>query len=66
MTNVIELFPQDTLAKIKDESAQRELLDYLLWSMKFDEDPHASQDDPIAEFRKERDARIHNKSTYVA
>jgi len=66
MNQVIELFPKETVQKIKEEKAAREMMDYLLWTMKFDQDPHALYDDPIAVFREEQDKAMHNKSKYVA
>ena len=33
---------------------EQELLDYLLWSMKYDVDPHELHEDPVEVFRKER------------
>lgn len=34
-------------------SGEAELIEYLLWSMKHDVDPHELHDDPIIVFRKE-------------
>jgi len=55
MTNVIELFPadkQDT-QNAKDDAlaAEKEFLQYLMWSMKMEKDPHEKYDDPVTEFR---------------
>jgi hypothetical protein len=40
--------------------AQQELLDYMMWTMKHDMDPHRLHDDPIEIFRAEM------KATFVA
>ena len=40
-------------ARKAQESARQELLDYLLWTMKHDMDPHRLYDDPIEVFRAE-------------
>ena len=66
MNQVIELFPKETMSKIRDEKAEREMMDYLLWTMKFDCDPHELYDDPIAVFREEHSMKVNNKSAYVA
>lgn len=66
MSQVIQLFPQEKLAEIRDQQAEREMLDYMLWSMKYDVDPHELYDDPIAVFREEQSAKINNKSAHVA
>lgn len=66
MSQIVELFPQETMSKIRDEQASREMMDYLLWTMKFDCDPHELYDDPIVEFRKEQDLKMNNKAAYVA
>lgn len=36
--------------------AQQELLDYMMWTMKHDMDPHRLHDDPIEVFRAEMKA----------
>jgi hypothetical protein len=58
MTNVIELFPVETTqssviveSNNKNAAAEKELLEYLMWSMRTEQDPHTSYDDPITEFR---------------
>lgn len=40
-------------ARKAQESAKQELLDYLMWTMKHDMDPHRLYDDPIEVFRSE-------------
>lgn len=40
-------------ARKAQETAKQELLDYLLWTMKHDMDPHRIYDDPIEVFRAE-------------
>jgi len=58
MTNVIEMFPVKTTPSSvvvennnKNAAAEKEFLEYLMWSMRTEQDPHASYDDPITEFR---------------
>ncbi len=38
--------------------AQQELLDYMMWTMKHDMDPHRLYDDPIEVFRAEMKATL--------
>lgn len=38
--------------------AQEELLDYMMWTMKHDMDPHRLYDDPIEIFRAEMKAAL--------
>lgn len=40
-------------ARKAQEAAKQELLDYLLWTMKHDMDPHRLYDDPIEVYRSE-------------
>ena len=40
-------------AKKAQEKASAELMDYMIWTMKHDMDPHRLYDDPIAVFRDE-------------
>lgn len=40
-------------ARKAQEAAQQELMDYLMWTMKHDMDPHRLYDDPIEVFRAE-------------
>ena len=40
-------------ARKAQEAAQKELMDYLMWTMKHDMDPHRLYDDPIEVFRAE-------------
>ena len=40
-------------ARKAQETAQKELMDYLMWTMKHDMDPHRLYDDPIEVFRAE-------------
>lgn len=46
---VISLFTKQTITQ--QDCPEQELLDYLLWTMKFSDDPHASFDDPVQVFR---------------
>lgn len=39
-------------------NAQQELLDYMMWTMKHDMDPHRLYDDPIEIFRAEMKASL--------
>lgn len=48
-------------ARKAQQKAQQELLDYMVWTMKHDMDPHRLYDDPIEVFRSEMKAKI--KST---
>lgn len=48
-TNVVNI----RSARKAQEQAQQELLDYMMWTMKHDMDPHRLHDDPIAVFRAE-------------
>ena len=43
-------------AKKAQVKAQQELLDYMMWTMKHDMDPHRLHDDPIEIFRAEMKA----------
>ena len=45
-------------AKKAQEKAQQELLDYMMWTMKHDMDPHRLYDDPIEVFRDEIKATL--------
>ena len=45
------------VASNDSRDAEQELLDYMLWTMKHDQDPHALYDDPIEIFREEMKAR---------
>ena len=38
--------------------AQQELMDYMMWTMKHDMDPHRIYDDPVEIFRKEMKATL--------
>ena len=38
--------------------AQKELMDYMMWTMKHDMDPHRLYDDPIEVFRAEMKATL--------
>ena len=40
-------------ARKAQEQAQQELLDYMMWTMKHEMDPHRLYDDPIEVFRAE-------------
>ena len=40
-------------ARKAQEKASAELMDYMVWTMKHDMDPHRLYDDPIAVFREE-------------
>jgi len=40
-------------ARKAQEKAASELMDYMIWTMKHDMDPHRLYDDPIAVFREE-------------
>jgi len=40
-------------ARKAQEKASAELMDYMIWTMKHDMDPHRLYDDPIAVFRDE-------------
>lgn len=40
-------------ARKAQEKAQQELMDYLMWTMKHDMDPHRLYDDPIEVYRAE-------------
>lgn len=53
MTNVIELFPENASNNNKNNDAEKEFLEYLMWSMRTEQDPHAKFDDPITEFRSQ-------------
>jgi len=48
-TNVINI----RSAKKAQEKASAELMDYMIWTMKHDMDPHRLYEDPIAVFREE-------------
>lgn len=39
--------------------AEKELLDYMIWTMKHENDPHEMYDDPIEVFRKEMKESAH-------
>jgi len=43
-------------AKKVQEKASAELMDYMIWTMKHDMDPHRLYEDPIAVFRDEMQA----------
>ncbi|KZY45328.1 MULTISPECIES: hypothetical protein [unclassified Oleiphilus] len=45
-------------ARKAQEKAQQELLDYMMWTMKHDMDPHRLHDDPIEVFREEMKAKM--------
>ncbi len=45
-------------ARKAQEKAQQELLDYMMWAMKHDMDPHRLHDDPIEVFREEMKAKM--------
>lgn len=45
-------------AKKAQAAAQQELMDYMMWTMKHDMDPHRVYDDPIEIFRKEMKAAL--------
>tara|TARA_R110002072_G_scaffold83910_3_gene190197 strand:+ start:27168 stop:27395 length:228 start_codon:yes stop_codon:yes gene_type:complete len=45
-------------AKKAQAAAQQELMDYMMWTMKYDMDPHRVYDDPIEIFRKEMKAAL--------
>jgi hypothetical protein len=45
-------------ARKAQEKAQQELLDYMIWTMKHDMDPHRLHDDPIEIFRAEMKAKM--------
>lgn len=53
-TNVINI----RSARKAQEKAQQELLDYMMWTMKHDMDPHRLYDDPIEAFRDEIKATL--------
>ena len=64
---LVENAKQDTLtsnvvnissARKAQEKAQQELLDYMMWTMKHDMDPHRLHDDPIEVFRAEMKEKI--------
>ena len=61
MTNVIELFPAKEVETKDELSAEKAFLEYLAWSLKFENDPHEKYDDPVTEFRAQT-----SKSTDVA
>ncbi len=46
------------MARKAQEQAQQELLDYMMWTMKHDMDPHRLYDDPIAVFRSEVESKL--------
>lgn len=60
-TNVVNI----RSAKKAQEQAQQELLDYMMWTMKHDMDPHRLYDDPIEVFRAEMKQKI-KASQHVA
>ena len=45
-------------ARKAQQKAQQELLDYMMWTMKHDMDPHRLHDDPVEVFRAEMKAKI--------
>ncbi|KZY33359.1 hypothetical protein A3752_20180 [Oleiphilus sp. HI0081] len=45
-------------ARKAQEKAQQELLDYMMWTMKHDMDPHRLHYDPIEVFREEMKAKM--------
>ena len=45
-------------ANNSNRDAEQELLDYLIWSMKHERDPHETHEDPIEVFRNEMKERI--------
>ena len=45
-------------ARKAQEKAQQELLDYIIWTMKHDMDPHRLYDDPIEVFRDEMKSKM--------
>ena len=49
-----------------NQAGEQELLNYLLWSMKHDVDPHELHEDPIEAFRKEQSSLESGKSMHVA
>lgn len=44
-------------ARLAKQNAEKELMDYMIWTMKHDSDPHELYQDPIAIFREEMKAR---------
>jgi len=42
---------------VASRDAEQELLDYMIWTMKLEKDPHDLYDDPIEVFRKEMAAK---------
>lgn len=43
---------------VSEHDAEKELLDYMIWTMKHEQDPHDLYDDPIEVFRKEIKADV--------
>ena len=44
-------------ARLAKLNAEKELMDYMIWTMKYENDPHELYLDPIAIFREEMKAR---------
>lgn len=44
-------------SNVANREAEQELLDYMVWTMRFEKDPHELYDDPIEVFRKEMEAK---------
>lgn len=47
------------IVQTETRDAKQELLDYLMWSMKFEKDPHDLYDDPIEIFRQQNAGNKH-------
>jgi hypothetical protein len=45
-------------AKKAQKQAQQELMDYMIWTMKHDMDPHRVHEDPIEVFRAEMKSKL--------
>jgi len=44
-------------ARLAKLNAEKELMDYMIWTMTHENDPHELHEDPIAVFREEMNAR---------
>jgi hypothetical protein len=44
-------------ARLAKLNAEKELMEYMIWTLTHESDPHAMHTDPIAVFREEMNAR---------
>ena len=54
MSAVVRDIRSSRLAQL---NAEKELMDYMIWTMTHEKDPHTLHADPIAVFREEMNAR---------